>query len=195
MNRTSAAKKIVAVTKQKSEDSDSETLYDGPSKSQKKRESTALQKLGGELVAQPRDRLLRVPMPEILLDAITQAQEISDHEGRRRQMQYVGKLMRSVDVEPIRAALDAWNGTSKAEAAEMHALERWRENLLADDAALSRFAEQHSAALNPDTLRELRSAIRMARKEQSERRPPRHFRELFQILKAVVGHRTPWPNP
>jgi len=91
MNRTSAAKKTVSVTKQRSEDSDSDTIYDGPSKSQRKREMIALQKLGVELVAQPRDRLLRVPMPETLLDAIKEAQVISDHEGRRRQLQYVGR--------------------------------------------------------------------------------------------------------
>lgn len=186
MNRTAPTPKNVAVLKQRDDEALPEDLYDGPSKSQKKRDMTALQKLGEELVAQPRDRLLRVPMPDNLLDAIKEAQDIRDHEGKRRQLQYVGKLMRSVDPEPIRAALDAWKGSSKAETAALHALERWRERLLADDEALQKLTAQHTAALNPDTLRELRTAIRMARKEQKDGKPPKHFRELFQILKTII---------
>jgi ribosome-associated protein len=194
MNRTTPTPKIVTVLKQgvqqnaddETLESTTESLYDGPSKSQRKRDMTALQKLGVELVELPRDKLERVDLPENLMDAIKQAQNITDHEGKRRQLQYVGKLMRNVDAEPIRATIDGWKGASKAETAALHALERWRERLLGDDEALVKLTTLHPAALNPDTLRELRTAIRMARKEQKEHKPPKHFRELFQILKSIL---------
>lgn len=159
-----------------------------PSKSQQKRDSTALQKLGEELVEYPAERLERVPMPDALRDAIDEARRIRDHEGRRRQMQYIGRLMRDVDAAPIRAALDAWAGASRADTARLHRLERWRERLLADDdGALTAFATEHTAALNPATLQRLRTTIRAARKEHAEGRPPKHFRELFRLVREVVG--------
>ncbi len=163
------------------------------SKSQKKRDMTALQKLGEELVEQSSERLEKVELPETLRDAIHDAQKIRDHEGRRRQMQYIGRLMRDVEIEPIREALDAWTGASRAETATLHAVERWRERLLDDDLALTDFAGVHSAALNPDTLQQLRATIRMSRKEKSEGRPPKHFRELFRLIRDVVEGDDPSP--
>ena len=159
----------------------------GPSKSQKKRDMTALQKLGEELVSYPAERIARVEMPDALREALDEARRIRDHEGRRRQMQYIGRLMRDVDVVPIRTAIDAWAGASRDEAAALHALERWRERLLEDDAALTAFATEHTAALSPDTLQRLRNGIRLARKERSEGRPPKHFRELFKLVRTVVA--------
>src|SRR5438094_8325853 len=85
--------------------------YDRPSKSQRKREMTALQDLGAELIAEPRERVKRVPMPEDVRDAILECQGIKDHEGRRRQLQYVGKKMRSLteeEVATIRRTIDGW---------------------------------------------------------------------------------------
>jgi ribosome-associated protein len=157
-----------------------------PSKSQRKRDMTALQKLGEELVGYTAERLEKVEIPEGLRNAIDQARNIRDHEGRRRQMQYIGRLMRDVDTAPIRAAIDAWAGASREEAAALHSLERWREKLVEDDAALTAFATEHTAALSPDTLQRLRNAVRMARKERSESRPPKHFRELFKLIRTIV---------
>ena len=161
-----------------------EQEYDRPSKSQLKREMTALQKLGEELVAEPRDRVKRVPMPEDVRDAILECQQIKDHEGRRRQMQYVGKKMRSLDEDEIAAiqkTLDSWRGLSKADTASMHALERRREKLLKDDNALTELLAQH-----PDLdVQHLRTLIRNARKEQAENKPPKAYREIFQILKQL----------
>jgi ribosome-associated protein len=159
-----------------------EQEYDRPSKSQLKREMTALQKLGEDLVAEPRDRVKRVPMPEDVRDAILECQKIKDHEGRRRQLQYVGKKMRSLDEEEIAAiqrTLDSWRGASKAETAAMHALERRREKLLADDAALTDLKSEFPEA----DVQQLRTLIRNARKEQAESKPPKAYREIFQILK------------
>ena len=171
--------------------SEFEQEYDRPSKSQLKREMTALQKLGEDLVAEPRDRVKRVPMPEDVRDAILECQQIKDHEGRRRQMQYVGKKMRSLDPDELAAiqrTLDSWKGLSKADTAAMHALEKQREKLLANDQAVTDLTAQHPEI----DVQHLRTLIRNARKEQAENKPPKGYREIFQILKQLqarlAGH-------
>jgi ribosome-associated protein len=164
--------------------SEFEQEYDRPSKSQLKREMTALQELGEELVAQPKDRVMRVPMPEDVRDAILDCQRIKDHEGRRRQMQYVGKKMRTLEDDELAAiqkVLDSWKGQSKADTAAMHALERRRDKLLANDNALTELMAQHPEL----DVQQLRTLIRNARKEQSENKPPKAYREIFQILKQL----------
>ncbi|OWW22980.1 ribosome biogenesis factor YjgA, partial [Noviherbaspirillum denitrificans] len=161
-----------------------EQKYDRPSKSQLKREMTALQDLGEELVSQPKDRVMRVPMPEDVRDAILECQKIKDHEGRRRQMQFVGKKMRTLEEDEIAAiqtVIDSWKGASKAETAAMHALERRREKLLADDKALTDLKAEFPEA----DVQQLRTLIRNARKEQAESKPPKAYREIFQILKQL----------
>ena len=161
-----------------------EQKYDRPSKSQLKREMTALQELGEELVSQPKERVKRVPMPEDVREAILECQKIKDHEGRRRQMQYVGKKMRTLEeaeIAAIQKVIDSWKGASKAETAALHAIERKRDKLLADDKALTELKEQY-----PDIdMQHLRGLIRNARKEQAESKPPKAYREIFQILKQL----------
>ncbi|MBG7618602.1 DUF615 domain-containing protein [Herbaspirillum sp. AP02] len=164
--------------------SEFEQEYDRPSKSQLKREMDALQKLGESLVAEPRDRVKRVPMPEDVRDAILECQQIKDHEGRRRQMQYVGKKMRTLEADElaiIQKTIDSWHGASKAETAAMHALERRREKLLADDQALTELLDRHPEV----DVQHMRTLIRNARKEQAEHKPPKAYREIFQILKQL----------
>jgi ribosome-associated protein len=170
--------------------SEFEQEYDRPSKSQLKREMTALQVLGEELVSQPKDRVMRVPMPEDVRDAILDCQRIKDHEGRRRQMQFVGKKMRSLEEDEIAAiqkVLDSWKGLSKADTAAMHALERRREKLLADDNALTELLTRHPEV----DVQQMRTLIRNARKEQAENKPPKAYREIFQILKQLQSKKTP----
>jgi ribosome-associated protein len=161
-----------------------EQEYDRPSKSQLKREMTALQKLGAELIAEPRERVKRVPMPEDVRDAILECQQITDHEGRRRQLQYVGKKMRTLEDEEvalIRKTIDSWKQPSKAETASLHALERRRDKLIADDGALTELRAQY-----PDLdVQQMRTMIRNARREQAEDRPPKAYREIFQALKLL----------
>jgi ribosome-associated protein len=161
-----------------------EQEYERPSKSEMKRQSDALQKLGQALVDAPRDRVKKVPMPEDVLDAILECQGITNHEGRRRQLQFIGKKMRSLDeheVAAIQQAIDSWKGASKAETAAMHALERRREKLLADDNALTALLSEHPQL----DVQHLRTLIRNARKEQAEHKPPKAYREIFQILKQL----------
>ena len=170
--------------------SEFEQQYDRPSKSQLKREMTALQKLGEILVDAPRDRVRKVPMPEDVLDAILECQQISSHEGKRRQLQYVGKKMRSLteaEVATIQKSVDSWRGASKAETAALHLVERQRDRLLADDAALTELRTEY-----PDLdIQHLRTLIRNARKEQAENKPPKAYREIFQILKSLQGPAQP----
>ena len=144
-----------------------------PSKSQRKRESTALQDLGEALVALPEDRLVKIDMTDSLRDAVREARRITRHEARRRQMQYIGKLMRSVDPQPIQAALDT---------ERMHRLERLRQRLLDDEsAALDEIAATYRSA----DLQQLRQLRRNALKEHEQNKPPRAFREIFRMLKAL----------
>jgi ribosome-associated protein len=151
----------------------------GPSKSQKKRESTALQDLGVELVKLSKDRLSRMNLPERLYQELLEAQRLSAHGAIRRQMQFIGKLMRDVDVEPIVEQLSAIRGESSAAKAEFHLLERWRERLLEDDAALTEWLASHPEA----DAQQMRQLIRNARKEATEGKPPKSSRQLFRLLR------------
>ncbi len=158
--------------------------YDRPSKSQLKREMEALQQLGVALVELPKDALKRMPMTEDLSDAVHEARRISDHEGKRRQLQYVGRMMRGLtedEVTTLRTAMDAYRGVNKAATARLHWIERTRDKLLADDEALTLFIRDYPAA-DPQ---EARTLIRNARREQQQSKPPKSFRELFQWIKDV----------
>lgn len=164
--------------------SEFEQEYERPSKSEAKRESDALQKLGALLVAEARDRVKRVPMPEDVREAILMCQTITNHEGRRRQLQFVGKKMRTLDEDEIaiiQRTIDSWKGASKSETAALHALERRREKLLVDDGALTVLLAEHPHL----DVQHLRTLIRNARKEQAESKPPKAYREIFQILKDL----------
>ncbi|MGK5077938.1 ribosome biogenesis factor YjgA [Janthinobacterium sp. HLX7-2] len=162
-----------------------EQEYERPSKSELKRQMTVLQKMGEELVNEARDRVKRVPMPEDVREAILECQMIRDHEGRRRQLQFVGKKMRTLDEEEVAAiqrTIDSWKGLSKADTANMHAMERRRDKLLTDDKALTILLSE-----NPELdVQHLRTLIRNARKEQAENKPPKAYREIFQILKEIA---------
>lgn len=156
--------------------------FDRPSKTRLKQVSHELQALGEAAVALPASRLAGLAVAEQLLDAIRQYRDTRTHEGRRRQMQYIGKLMRIHDVEPIRqVVLDTQLGRAKDSLA-LHESERWRADLLADDAATTRWIEAHPGADG----QQLRSLVRAARKDAAsapEKRSGRAYRELFQFIK------------
>lgn len=174
--------------------SEFEQQYDRPSKSQLKREMTALQKLGEILVNAARDRVKRIPMPEDVQEAILFCQQISDHEGRRRQLQYVGKKMRTLteeEVSVIQIAVDGWRGTSRAEAAALHAVERQRDRLLADDNVITELRARHPEI----DVQHLRTLVRNARKEQAEKKLPKAYREIFQLLKSLQADNAATSEP
>jgi len=164
-------------------DSDSPDLdSDGrPSKTQKKREMDALQQLGEALLTLPADRLARLDISEELRRAVRDAQRFTKHEARRRQMQYIGRLMRATDPAPIQAALDEMRGTSATANARLHRLEQLRTRLLKDEQVLGEIAASHPGA----DLQQLRQLRRNALKEQAAAQPPRAYRELFRVLREL----------
>ena len=153
------------------------------SKTKRKQEMTELQRLGAKLVELPESQIADMPMDEHLRDAVLEAKRIKSHEAKRRQLQYIGRLMRDVDPAPLRERLDAIVGHSAQAAAEHRRLEAWRERLLADDGALTAFAAEHPGA----DLQAVRTLIRNARKEQKESKPPRAYRELFRLIKECYA--------
>ena len=154
-----------------------------PSKTRRKHEMHALQDLGEALVALDARRLQQLDLPERLVDAIVQARGIRAHEGRRRQIQYIGKLMRTIDPEPVQAALEDWAKGPREDNARFAALERWRDRLLAEPAALNEFVGTYPQA----DRRHLESLIHDANLERTRGGPPHRYRELFRQLKAVVA--------
>ena len=159
----------------------SPSLEDGPSKSQRKRESEALQVLGETLVGLGHDQLARIELPDHLRAAIDEARRISKFGALRRQLQYIGKLMRDVDPAPIRRQLEPLERHSREHSAWLHRLEHWRSRLISDDHALDEFLRLHPGI----DVQHLRTLIRNARHEAAQSRPPRAFREIFRLLKAL----------
>jgi ribosome-associated protein len=157
------------------------------SKTRKKREMHELQALGVALVELPDSQLKKMRLGERLLQAILEAKAIKSHEAKRRQMQYIGRLMREVDAAPIRAQLAEVEGHSAQANARHRRLETWRERLVGDDDALTAFAAEHPGA----ELQLLRTLIRNARKESAEGKPPRAYRELFRVLKEIAASTPP----
>ena len=155
-----------------------------PSKSQKKREMHALQDLGSALVELNDEQLAGVELPENLRDAVMEARRLEGkHEARRRQMQYIGKLMRHIDPEPLRERIDSFKAVSSVATARLHLLERWRARLLEEDAALT---ELVSADPHADAAR-IRTLVRNAERERGAGQPPKSFRALFQLLNETIG--------
>lgn len=155
-----------------------------PSKSQRKREMDALQKLGVELLGLGAARLERLDLPDALRDALAQAARITSHEARRRHLQYIGRLMRDVDAAPLARAVADATGASRAAVAVMHRCEQWRARLLEDDAALTELLTAH-----PRTdAQQLRALIRAARRERDGALPPRHARALYRWLHEALAH-------
>jgi len=152
------------------------------SKTQRKQAMDDLQTLGEELVELSTDRIKKIDIPESLRDAVREAQRMTRHdEAKRRQMQYIGKLMRNVDPEPIRAALALVRGESAGETAKLHRLERLRSEFLADEKVLHEIATLYPSV----DMQHLRSLRRSALKEQEQNKPPRSYRAIFQFLKEL----------
>jgi len=168
-------------------DTERDAFDERPSKTQRKKESHELQDLGEALVALPASRADALPLPESLLDAVREYRRTRTHEGKRRQMQYIGRLMRGTDTAPIRqAVLDMQLGRAKDSLA-LHEAERWRAELIASDDAVTGFIAAHPGS----DVQQLRSLIRNARKDaaqQPEQRNGRAFRELFQFIKDARTH-------
>ncbi|MDP3137832.1 MAG: ribosome biogenesis factor YjgA [Burkholderiaceae bacterium] len=163
---------------------------DAASRTDLKRESTELQKLGEDLLTLRADLLARLELSEKLMDALADAKRITDFEGRRRQMQFIGKLMRQLEpdtLEAARQALVEQHSGSARETLSLHQAEKWRDELIASEDALGLWLSQH-----PDTdTQQLRALIRQARRDAVPGRPgeaPRQGKAYRDIFKLVREH-------
>lgn len=165
---------------------------DAPSKTQRKRDSAELQQLGEALLSLPENRVAALGLDTSLLDALAAARKITNFEGRRRQGQLIGKLMRTLSPEQqqtVRAAVDEFRGGSAQQTLALHQAEQWREQMLSADEAVSRWAALYAGT----DLQRLRTLVRQARKDASPGAPgaaprqSRAYREVFQIIKEELA--------
>ena len=154
-----------------------------PSKGARKRASQDLQELGEQLIDLPDPLFESLPLPENLRDAILAARRIASHGAQLRQRQYIGKLMRKIDTEEIRAALEAHRQKENAATRQFKRIEQWRERLLRDPAALDDLLAEHPRA---DAQR-VNKLVAMAGEEARHGSPPRAARELFHYLREILG--------
>jgi ribosome-associated protein len=157
-----------------------------PSKTRVKKQMLELQDLGKTLTSLSIEKLRELDLPENLLDAITEYKRMTKFGALSRQLQYIGRLMRDVEPAPIVAKLDAWNGVSRQHTAWLHQVENLRDRLLEQPDALTELLTAHPEA---DAQR-LRTLIRNAHKEKEASKPPKSYRELFQVLREII----PEPN-
>jgi len=167
---------------------------DAPSKTELKAQSAELQALGEALLELRRDLFEPLDLPPKLIDALAELKRITNFEGRRRQAQLVGKLMRQLEdeqIDAVRAALEVQRKGSAADTLRLHAAENWRDRLIAEDAAVNAWVTQY-----PETdVQQLRALVRQARKDAPPApeagQAPRHeraYRELFQLLRDALAH-------
>jgi ribosome-associated protein len=162
------------------------TRAERPSKSELKRQAHDQQALGRALAGLNDAALAAAPMPEALREAIAEYRRTRSHEGRRRQLQFIGKLMRTAETGPLREAVAAAQLGRAHDALALHQAEHWRAELVASDDALTRWMAEHPQA-EPQRLRAL---IRNARKDAAlppEQRHGRAWRELFQFIKPFLS--------
>ncbi|MGA0611955.1 ribosome biogenesis factor YjgA [Caldimonas sp. KR1-144] len=171
-------------------DDEASPAAERPSKTQLKQQMHELQSLGEALLTLPAARVAALALPEPLQDALDEARRTKSFEGKRRQMQLIGKLMRQVDPQPVREAVAAFRLGHAQDALALHEAERWRAELIAGDDALTRWMAAH-----PSTdAQQLRSLVRAARKDAVPNAAPgvgqrqgRAFRELFQLLREALA--------
>lgn len=168
---------------------------DDQSRTDLKRESAELQKLGEDLLTLRADLMARLDLSEKLKDAVVEAKRITNFEGKRRQMQFIGKLMRKLDsavLEDVRLALTEQHSGSAQENLVLHQAETWRDRLIANDDA----AEQWIALCPGTDTQQLRALIRQARKDAKPEKPGeairhgRAYRDIFQIVREQLTNQS-----
>jgi len=164
--------------------SEDDDIDEPPSKSLRKRQSTDLQALGEALIDLPISEFEALPLPENLRDAVELARRITAHGGLYRQKQYIGKLMRKIDSEPIRVAMAARQTRERVAAMRFRRVEQWRDRLMAEGPAA---LDELSAELGPTIdLSAIRKTMEHARIEHASGRPPHSARELFRKLREIL---------
>jgi len=168
-------------------DDDDDAVDTGPSKSALKARDHALQDLGAALSELPSGRLAALDMPDDLREAIRDYRSIRAHGAKKRQRKFLGRLLRHMDTEPFEKVIEEFRTGNRAEARALHQVERWRDELVADDEAVTRWMSEH-----PDTdAQHLRSLVRSARKHDAatglSERHGRAYRELFKFIREHLA--------
>jgi ribosome-associated protein len=155
-----------------------------PSRNELKQQMQDLQELGEAVASLPVDRLDKLKLDERLRDAIDELRRTRSFEGKRRQVQYIGKLMKLEDPEPLREAVASYRVGSASDTLALHKAEYWRDQLLASDDTLANWVKEYPAT----DIQQLRSLVRSARKEKLEpgERHGRAFRDLFKLVKEQM---------
>ncbi len=169
-------------------DEPEENLEDrAPSKTALKAQAHDLRQLGLELSELPKDRLAATPMPDDLREAISQYRRTSARGAKRRQLQYIAKILRGIDPEPLRAAVADFAHGRATDAAQLHRVEQWRDELIDDDTALTRWMNEFPGS----DVQHLRSLIRAARRDTAtielDQRQPGSYRELFRFIREQLA--------
>lgn len=157
-----------------------------PSRSQKKRDSAALQVLGGKLAELPESALSKLDLPPRLMEAIMEFKALAKHEAKRRQLQFIGALMRDTDADPLALAVEDMESGNRGQAREFHAVEAWRAALLAgDESGLEAIVALAPEAEQIEVRSKIRQLTRNARAEAEKNKPPRSSRTLFRLLREL----------
>lgn len=167
-----------------------------PSKSQVKREMKALRDLGARITELSADQRAELPLSTALHAALAEFDRLRAREARRRHLSFIGKLMREEDLDAVRAGLDRLDAASAVHARELHALEAWRDALIADDGRLADFLDRYPHADRP----RIRQLIRACREEAARGaggrgEDRRHYREMFRCLRETVALEGETPEP
>lgn len=161
-----------------------------PSKTKLKAEADAAQEIGRQLLELPKERLKKLHLDEALSDAISEAKRLTANGAIRRQLQYIGRLMRDIDLAPIVEQLQKWEGKHVEENARFHQMERWRTRLIEDAKAVEAFLVEY-----PHTdVQHIRTLIRNAQKELAANKPPKSSRELFKMIRDLAEGATNAPD-
>lgn len=157
------------------------------SKTQLKAEAEAQQMVGKKLLGLTKDQLIKLNLDESLHDAVIEAKRLNSYGAIKRQLQYIGRLMRSTDIEPIKEKLAGWEGKNNAENARFHALERWRDRLIEEATTSQSDALQEFVTKYPNAeIQKLRTLIRNANKEKAANKTLKSSRELFKLIREIT---------
>ena len=151
------------------------------SKTKLKAEADAQQAIGKKLIDLSKEKLLKLDLPETLFDAVIEAKRLTANGAIRRQLQYLGRLMRDVDSTRIEEQLQAWDGKNVQENARFHTMERWRTRLITEPNALQEFLVQFPLA----DIQQFRTLIRNAQREELAQKAPKSSRELFKLIREL----------
>lgn len=158
-----------------------------PSKTALKAEDRARQALGAALAEMPAGRLAALDLPEDLRKAIGEYRSITAHGAKKRQRKFLGRLLRNLDTEPLEQAVEEFRSGYRAEARALHDVERWRDELVADDEAVTRWMAEHPQS----DSQHLRSLVRAARRQDADTTPEQRHgkasRELFRYLREQLA--------